>query len=635
MSKVIRVDFRLATPDFQATDEEALYHAEDVLRELVPDGDLVGEEYTALNPTRDDSEPGSFKFNVCTGLWGDFATEETGVGFISYTQYVCQLDSPVEAAWKLAGIMKRIKAEGAAQKSKKVSKKQNYTPIVPVPEDAPPCSFMLPDLGTPTKLYAYRDTNGNLLMHEGRWEWADENGKKCKQILPISYCDIGNSKRGWRAKAIPKPWPLFQLDRIAENNDAEILVCEGSKKTRKAQSLLPTYVCTTPLFGARSPEHSNWDAVRNRDVTIWPDHDEAGREFANAVKKLALAAGARSVKILSIPKDFPEKWDAADAAAAGWTKQQALKFVQQNQREATERKGLKKVTLEAFLATKIKPREMIISPILPEKGAVMLHAYRGYGKTHVALGIGFAVATGTTFLKWEAAKPKRVLLLDGEMSAQGLQERLIAMSKNTTTKPPRADYFQIIAHDLQDESMPSLSSPEGQAAIDKHLEGVDLLILDNLSTLCPDVKENDADSWTPVQKWLLDLRRRGLAVLLIHHSGKGKMQRGTSRKEDILDTVITLDRPEDYKAGDGARFVVTYEKARGFCGEDADSFEAALETIDGKAVWHVLPVQDEKADKILELAQQRVSVRKIAEQMNMPHTTVQYRINKLKQQGKL
>ena len=39
-------------------------------------------------------------------------------------------------------------------------------------------------------------------------------------------------------------------------------------------------------------------------------------------------------------------------------------------------------------------------PILPEKGLAMLYASRGTGKTHVALGIGFAVATGTKFLKW-------------------------------------------------------------------------------------------------------------------------------------------------------------------------------------------------------------------------------------------
>jgi hypothetical protein len=49
-------------------------------------------------------------------------------------------------------------------------------------------------------------------------------------------------------------------------------------------------------------------------------------------------------------------------------------------------------------------------------------------------------------------------------------------------------------------------------------------------------KENDADSWTPMQNWLLAQRRAGKSVLVIHHSGKSGAQRGTSRREDTLDT---------------------------------------------------------------------------------------------------
>ena len=48
-------------------------------------------------------------------------------------------------------------------------------------------------------------------------------------------------------------------------------------------------------------------------------------------------------------------------------------------------------------------------------------------------------------------------------------------------------------------------------------------------------------------KLTLDLRRRGIAVLFIHHGNKSGGQRGTSRREDILDFVIQLKRPNDYK----------------------------------------------------------------------------------------
>ena len=77
-------------------------------------------------------------------------------------------------------------------------------------------------------------------------------------------------------------------------------------------------------------------------------------------------------------------------------------------------------------------------------------------------------------------------------------------------------------------------------------------------------------------EWELSLRRQNKSVLLIHHAGKGGTQRGSSRKEDVLDTVMSLRRPPDYSPTQGARFEVHFEKARGFYGPDAEPFEAQL-----------------------------------------------------------
>jgi putative DNA primase/helicase len=100
-------------------------------------------------------------------------------------------------------------------------------------------------------------------------------------------------------------------------------------------------------------------------------------------------------------------------------------------------------------------------------------------------------------------------------------------------------------------------------ALDPWLAGVELLILDNLSTLTTIIRDNDADSWNPIQEWLLRLRRGGISVLIIHHAGKDGAQRGTSRREDILDTSISLRRPADYAGVEGARFEIHIEKGRG------------------------------------------------------------------------
>jgi hypothetical protein len=48
--------------------------------------------------------------------------------------------------------------------------KKEKTPIVPVPADAPPCNFMLPDIGKPSVLYPYHNADGALLCYIARFE---------------------------------------------------------------------------------------------------------------------------------------------------------------------------------------------------------------------------------------------------------------------------------------------------------------------------------------------------------------------------------------------------------------------------------------------------------------------------------
>jgi putative DNA primase/helicase len=78
---------------------------------------------------------------------------------------------------------------------------------------------------------------------------------------------------------------------------------------------------------------------------------------------------------------------------------------------------------------------------------------------------------------------------------------------------------------------------------------LELVILDNLSTLTTG-RENEAESWLPVQQWALSLRRRGISVLLDHHAGRNGEQREASKREDVLDTMLTLRHPADYLTSD-------------------------------------------------------------------------------------
>jgi putative DNA primase/helicase len=285
---------------------------------------------------------------------------------------------------------------------------------------------------------------------------------------------------------------------------------------------------------------------------------------------------------------------------------------------------LRPLDLKQFLQLSIKAREMLLDPILPEKGLAMLYAARGTGKTHVALGIAFAVATGTEFLKWKAPKPRRVLLIDGEMPAAALQERLASIVAGNPGTQPDSQNIQILAGDLIEAGgIGNLAAADVQAEIDRWLDNVDLLVLDNLSSLTAVIRDNDAESWGPIQEWLLKLRRRGISVLIVHHAGKDGQQRGTSRREDVLDTSISLRNPADYSPVEGARFEVHLEKARGVHGEAARPFEARLDVRDGRAMWATRELEDANRARVQALLEDGLSVRDIADESGISKSTVQ------------
>ncbi len=293
--------------------------------------------------------------------------------------------------------------------------------------------------------------------------------------------------------------------------------------------------------------------------------------------------------------------------------------------------GMPLVSLGADeLAVKdLPPREFLLDPILRRKGLAMLYGPRGLGKTHVALGIAWAVATGASFLRWKASRPRRVLYVDGEMPAGDIQERLRLLG----TAPPG---LRFLLADLQDGAIPDLGSPPGQAALERHWQAdaapPDLLVIDNLSSLIGMINDNDAESWSAMQSWLLRLRRRGISVLLVHHAGKGGQQRGTSRREDVLDMVLALRRPSDYRAKDGARFEIHVEKARGLFGDATEPFEARLQTDSaGRPMWSWTAVQDAEFDRAVELFNDGVSAVDAAEELGISRASA-YRLRKRAQE---
>jgi hypothetical protein len=90
--------------DFASVAQMSLAHADVLLRRWLPDGRRRGNEWVALNPTRADTCAGSFRINVLTGRWADFAIGASGGDLISLAAYLFSIGQ-AEAARRIADML--------------------------------------------------------------------------------------------------------------------------------------------------------------------------------------------------------------------------------------------------------------------------------------------------------------------------------------------------------------------------------------------------------------------------------------------------------------------------------------------------------------------------------------------------
>jgi len=288
--------------------------------------------------------------------------------------------------------------------------------------------------------------------------------------------------------------------------------------------------------------------------------------------------------------------------------------------------------LGTFLETEFPPRDCLLDPWLVRQGLAMVYAPRGIGKTFFSLGVAYAAATEGKFLDWQATRRSRVVYIDGEMPAVTMQERLASM----VSADPRTDAeigdpeLRIVSQELQEPSMPDLASIEGQALFDQVTTDADLIVVDNISTLCRAGAENKADDWNLVSEWALRMRREGRTVLFVHHAGKGGQQRGTSKREDILDVVIALRRPVE-ENHEGAAFELHFEKARHLFGDEVKPFVASLS--DG--CWKVEQIEDNTYRRVIALTREEYTPSEIALEIDRHKSQVSRHLKRARAAGDL
>jgi hypothetical protein len=221
------------------------------------------------------------------------------------------------------------------------------------------------------------------------------------------------------------------------------------------------------------------------------------------------------------------------------------------------------IEADQFASLKIPGKRIYMHPWLTEQSMWTVTAWRGVGKSGFALAVLDSITKGKPFGPWKSGEPVNCLYLDGEMAYQDVRRRLQDLGTGQGNQSRFYVYSDAYAHTL---GLPkaNLLDETWQDDIRQWMleHDVKIWVIDNLASLSGGIDENSRQEWAPIGDYLLKLRFDGITTGIIHHAGKAGDQRGTSAHEDHVDICITLKRPSDYRANQGARFVCSFTKSR-------------------------------------------------------------------------
>lgn len=260
--------------NFERLNEALKVHHGSILLEILPGGKLIKNEYTCGNLEGDRGN--SFKFNINTGLWSDFATGESGRDIIS--------------------LYAKIKNVTNSQAARTLDERIGYS-------SSPKKFRPKPDFGPNSGVWEYYNKDGSLSFYTVRYN--KPNNKK--SFLPFSWSEELNQ---WVNKLPPPPRPLYGLRNI---NSEYVLVCEGEKATDAAAKITKDvgYSCVTWSCGSQAYKNTDWSPLEGKKVLLWPDEDDPGVKAMNGVYE-CIKDIAKEIKIIGVDAGSNTKNDAYD-----------------------------------------------------------------------------------------------------------------------------------------------------------------------------------------------------------------------------------------------------------------------------------------------------------------------------------
>ncbi|BDQ34731.1 AAA family ATPase [Pseudodesulfovibrio portus] len=206
-------------------------------------------------------------------------------------------------------------------------------------------------------------------------------------------------------------------------------------------------------------------------------------------------------------------------------------------------------------------RKMLISPIIREGEAVWLYGKEKSGKSWLGLTLAYMLSKGHCSAgRWTTGDAFGVLYVDGEMLPDDLENNTQMVMNGFGNANGDVPFARLCAKSQTGGAI-SILENDWQETIEKSLDGIKLLILDNFYCLT----DNKVSDIKVVSAWLHRLTQKGIAVIMLDHTNREGELQGSISKGRIANLCIEIE-----DIGNN-RLSISYPVARRLHGDDAQS----------------------------------------------------------------
>lgn len=286
--------------DFSALKYQSKDNMLSIIRYLVGTGKIEGDDYIALNPTRNDAKPGSFRINIITGKFHDYATGEGGGNIIDLAMYIWK-SSAKEAAEKLIQTFPFLAS--SSDKTEPLAKKEEKSGYEYIWNQSK------------KEAHAYLDkkkiTIGNARVNNYKGEKSlviplvntIPTSEKDLQIKGFQYIKEDGQKQFQRGESTKG---LFHIASDYGVPRDKIVVAEGYATARSIATATGLYTVAAMSAGNIEVVTKKVHELTHSQVIIAADNDEPGINFAK--KAAHLVKGTKIVYPTKKGDDFNDMY---------------------------------------------------------------------------------------------------------------------------------------------------------------------------------------------------------------------------------------------------------------------------------------------------------------------------------------